>query len=65
VRLATKLNQNGVSSFPSGTDPLVSIRGAIHSPGLRTYQVRYRNSASFCTSDTFNLTNAVEIVWQP
>jgi hypothetical protein len=65
VRLATKVNANGQSSFPSGMDASVSIGGGIHSPGLRTYRVRYRNSATFCTSDTFNTTNGLEILWMP
>jgi len=29
----------------------------------RTYQVWYRNSASFCTSASFNLTNGVRVAW--
>jgi len=34
-------------------------------PISRTYQIRYRNAASFCTSAPFNLTNGVEILWSP
>jgi hypothetical protein len=30
----------------------------------RYYQVWYRNSAPFCTTATFNLTNGYSIVWQ-
>jgi hypothetical protein len=43
----------------------VSVRGLITTPGTRTYQVWYRNSAAFCTASTFNLTNGVEITWNP
>jgi hypothetical protein len=32
---------------------------------LRAYQVWYRNSASFCTPATFNLTSGVVTVWIP
>jgi hypothetical protein len=31
----------------------------------RAYQLWYRDAASFCTASTFNLTNAVEIAWEP
>jgi hypothetical protein len=33
------------------------------SGGLRTYPSWYRNSASFCTSATFNLSNGLAIQW--
>jgi hypothetical protein len=66
VRLATKTNSNGGSQFPEILDPLLSVRGGIpmgSGPTTRTYQVWYRNSAAFCTSDTFNLTNALSVLW--
>lgn len=62
-RLSTKANVLGASSYPLPGDPSVSVRGAVGSPGTRHYQARYRNSATFCTSDTFNYTSAVTIVW--
>jgi len=30
-------------------------------PGVHPYQVLYRNTATFCTSATFDLTNGIEI----
>jgi hypothetical protein len=39
------------------------VRGAVTSPGTRSYQVWYRNAAAFCTPSTFNLTNGTSIVW--
>jgi len=27
--------------------------------------VWYRNAAAFCTNSTFNLTNGLNVVWQP
>jgi hypothetical protein len=65
VRLGTKTNESGASRYPLGNDPSVSIKGMIGAPGTRYYQARYRNSARFCTPETFNYTNAVTIVWQP
>jgi len=64
IRLGTKLNSAGQSTYPEILDPVISIRGAITGgPQTRTYQVWYRNAAAFCTADTFNLTNALSVVW--
>jgi hypothetical protein len=65
VRLGTKINQGGASLYPASGDPALSVKGNVHAPGTRHYQLRYRNSASFCTSDTFNYTNGVDILWAP
>jgi hypothetical protein len=63
VRLGTKTNVGGASAYPSGADLPLSVRGAVASIGTRHYQVRYRNSASFCTPNTFNYTNGVSVIW--
>ncbi len=65
VRLGAKTNASGGSVFPSGADPLISIKGVVSAGATRDYQAWYRNSASFCTASTFNLTNGVQAVWQP
>jgi len=63
VRLGTKNNASGASQYPVAGDPSVSVRGLVTAPGIRTYQVWYRNAAAFCTASTFNLSNGVEITW--
>jgi len=63
IRLGTKSNVGGASQYPAVGDPSVSVRGLISAPGVRTYQVWYRNAAAFCTPSTFNLTNGLEIAW--
>ncbi len=63
VRLGTKTNAAGISQFPASGDPLVSVRGLVTTPGVRTYQVWYRNAATFCTVSTFNLTNGTQVSW--
>lgn len=67
VRLGVANAPGGVASFGStaGTDP-VSLRGGI-SPtgGTFSYQAWYRDSAAFCSSSTFNLTNGVSVNWLP
>jgi hypothetical protein len=65
VRLGSKTNASGGSVFPSGADPLISVKGVVSAGATRDYQAWYRNSASFCTPSTFNLTNGVQAVWQP
>ncbi len=63
VRLGTKSNVAGVSQYPEGADASVSVRGGVAPGNQRVYQVWYRNAASFCTSDTFNLTNGLVVNW--
>ncbi len=64
VRLGTQDNALGASAYPGVGDPSVSVRGACAPGDVRVYQAWYRNVASFCTPDGFNLTNAWQIVWQ-
>jgi hypothetical protein len=65
IRLGAKHNTGGASHYPSITDPHLSVRGMVTTPGTRMYQIWYRDPASFCTSDTFNFTNGLKIVWTP
>jgi hypothetical protein len=65
IRLGTKINSGGASHYPSGADPLVSVKGAVSAGTVRDYQVWYRNSALFCTPSTFNLTNGSGVTWMP
>jgi len=63
IRLGTKTNVSGVSQYPVGADPSISVRGLNSAGAFRVYQVWYRNAAAFCTPSTFNLTNAVSVTW--
>jgi len=65
TRLATKTNSAGQSQYPAAGDPAISVRGLASIGVLSTYQVWFRNSAAFCTADTFNTTNGVELTWVP
>jgi hypothetical protein len=65
IRLGTTTNVSGSSTYPFGAAQPIHIKGAITSPGVRTYQCWYRNAASFCTPSTFNLSNGLEITWTP
>ncbi|MBK7876409.1 MAG: hypothetical protein IPJ77_11750 [Planctomycetes bacterium] len=67
LRLRTKANVGGASSFPDSTDTVsLSVRGGVV-PGsgtVRYYQTYYRNSAAlFCPPATFNTTNGIVITW--
>jgi hypothetical protein len=63
VRLGTRTNVSGGSSYPGPGDASVSVRGGVSAGDVRTYQVWYRNAAAFCTPSTFNLSNGVQIPW--
>jgi hypothetical protein len=65
VRLSTETNTSGASQYPAVGQPSVSVRGQVTTPGVRDYQVWYRNAAAFCTPSTFNLSNGHEITWVP
>ena len=65
IRLGTKTNVAGVSQYPVGADQVVSVRGSCAAGNVRTYQVWYRNAAAFCTVSTFNLTNGLNVTWNP
>ena len=63
IRLGTKVNTSNSSQYPTGSDPLVHVRGAVTVPGTRTYQTWYRNAAAFCTPAAFNLSNGLQLTW--
>ena len=65
TRLATRQAVAGGLTYPVSGEPTVSARGSVVLPGTRTYQIWYRNSASFCTQSTFNLTNGLLVEWMP
>ncbi len=65
VRIATKTASMGSATYPEANDPPISQRGGVPATGgFRLFQVWYRNAAPFCTSATFNLTNAVAVDWR-
>jgi hypothetical protein len=63
IRLGTKANAAGTSSYPVGADLKISVKGLVTAPGARTYQAWYRNAAAFCTASTFNLSNGLLVNW--
>ncbi len=61
-----RINVAGASHFPDAalSDPPISVKGLVTTPGTRTYQIFYRDAApGFCTANTFNGTNGVEVTW--
>lgn len=67
VRIATRVaSALGTVSYGKGIpgDVPVHTRGQVYAPGWRYYQLWYRNSAAFCTSATFNLSNGFALEWQ-
>ena len=63
-RIAVKPAPAGLVSYPEAAEPgLVALDGLV-AGDVRTYQAWYRDTANFCTPDTFNFSNAVRIRWQ-
>ena len=65
IRLGTRTAAAGSAAYPSAGSPTVSVRGLVPPGSVRFYQAWYRNAATFCTSETFNLTNAIRVDWLP
>jgi choice-of-anchor B domain-containing protein len=66
VRLGVKSSSGGASSFPGPGDAPISQLGGLTAGATRYYHVWYRDSsASFCSSETYNYTNAITATWGP
>jgi len=66
LRLRTKPVVGGAATFPEGNDPSISVQGQIPLVGaVRAYEVVYRNTQGSPCGGTFNVTNAVSVIWQP
>ncbi|MBI5363186.1 MAG: choice-of-anchor B family protein, partial [Planctomycetes bacterium] len=63
VRLGTKHNAGGASQIPDGGDPALHVVGGTSAGVTRYYQAWYRNAATYCTSATYNWSNAVAVGW--
>jgi len=68
LRLGTRPSSGGVSTWGFGApgSPLLSVQSSVPSGGdVRLYQAWYRNAAPYCSTATYNLTNALEVLWVP
>jgi len=68
IRLGIRTSTDGAVEFGfgiAGDAPLSVLGNLPPAGGTRNYQVVYRNAETFCTSGTFNLTNAVAVSWSP
>ncbi len=67
-RIATTAttNGNGFVGFGVAGSPLVSVAGLVPSGGATLYyQAWYRSLQTLCSNGPFNLTNGLQIAWQP
>jgi hypothetical protein len=66
LRLGMKtIGSTGYARYPeTGDSPIAGI-GQVTQPGLRTYQVWYRDGANFCTSSALNASNGWIVSWRP
>lgn len=66
TRLGSRTASANTATVPGGVGQLVSVRGGCLPGDVRQYQIYYRNAAqAYCTPETFNLSNALEITWTP
>lgn len=65
IRLRVKINVGGASTFPEPGEPSVSTAGGVplSSGATYYYQAYHRDSATYCTSSTFNLSNGISLTW--
>ncbi len=56
----------GAATYPSlGQTAISDFLQSLQAGDVRYYQAWYRDSASFCTASTFNLSNALKVTWSP
>jgi hypothetical protein len=66
VRYRASPDQNGVAQIPVIGGPTLGQKfNVTPASPTRHVQALYRNSASFCTIATYNLTNALTVTWRP
>lgn len=67
IRLGVVFPTAGVAAYPGGLTPApISIAGAPINPAdIKHYQCWYRDSITFCTPSTFNLTQGLTLTWGP
>ncbi|MBK7645057.1 MAG: hypothetical protein IPJ19_18755 [Planctomycetes bacterium] len=69
IRLGVVTAASNASTYPSGAVPPNNIRisqkGFNTAGSIRQYQLWYRDSATYCTSAVYNLTNGMRVTWGP
>ncbi len=66
LRLPLKAISGGGSAYPqSGEIPISDFLQTLGAGDTRYYQAWYRDSANYCSAATFNLTNALKVIWAP
>ncbi|MBL8857362.1 MAG: LamG domain-containing protein [Planctomycetes bacterium] len=64
TRLGVKFSTDHFAYLPHAGDPTLSVLGLVPGGGgERYYQAWYRDAADYCSSSTYNLTNAVRVPW--
>jgi hypothetical protein len=64
VRLGTAAVTGGTARLPVAGTASLSARGHVAAPGLRSYQVHFRDPAAYCTPATVNLSNGLWLDWR-
>jgi hypothetical protein len=65
IRIGNASISGGNATYPTGAQPLVSVKGLVPpTGGVRYYQTIYRNVTGPCGT-RLNITNGLSVVWQP
>ena len=66
IRLGAKVAAGGSAQYPGFGDQSISVRGQLPViGGTRVYQTWYRDNSAFCTASTYNVSNAISVLWMP
>jgi hypothetical protein len=65
VRLHSQIAPGGTATWPQVGQAPLSVEGSTSANDLRYYQAWYRNSASYCTPSTFNVSGGLSVKWVP
>lgn len=67
LRMGVVFPTAGVAMYPGGLtpQPIHVAGGPLNAGDVRHYQCWYRDAIAFCSSSTFNLTQALTLTWTP
>jgi hypothetical protein len=61
LRLGIVPASSGNATYPTS----ISVAGGVSAPGVRFYQVSYRDAVGVCAPASTNYTNGVAVIWSP
>lgn len=66
TRMGVVFPTGNSATYPGGLTPSpIHLAGGVGAPGVFHYQCWYRDSVSYCTAATYNLTQGLTVTWLP